>query len=85
MTLFALKMKYEKALEKYLKSHLADPCSQINKTVFKVGANILSFYQTLCGKHLIFIIETPNQEIGNIEQSIIQAAPSNFLETKTLG
>ena len=85
MTLFALKMKYEKTVENYLAAHLEDPSSQINETVMKVGANILSFYQTLCGKHLIFIIETPGEQITTIEQSIIQTAPCHFLETKSLG
>jgi len=84
MALMTLKMTYEKQLATDLKNHMADQNSQINQTAKRLNANILSFYQTLCGSHLIFLIDTTPESCIIMEQAIIASAPSCFKESKIL-
>ena len=84
MALMTLKMTYEKQLENDLQNHMADQDSHINKTAKQLNATILSFYQTLCGSHLIFLIDSPLESCTIIEQAIIESAPSCFKESKIL-
>ena len=85
MSLFALKMTYEKNLSDYLSQRISDPSSQLNQSVLNLGGQILSFYSTQSQQHLIFIFEAPIEYAKQIEQSIIKTAPSHYEETLTLG
>ncbi|MDA9832414.1 hypothetical protein N9C31_02165 [Gammaproteobacteria bacterium] len=84
MALMTLTMTYEKQLEIDLQNHIADHHSHINQTARRLNAQILSFYQTLCGNHLIFLIDTPLESYQAIEQTLIESAPTRFKETKIL-
>ena len=84
MALMTLKMTYEKQLANDLKNDMANEESHINQTAKKLNATILSFYQTLCGSHLIFLIDSPLESCTMIEQAIIESAPTYFKETKIL-
>ena len=82
MSVYILKMNYEKSLEQFLELNLENPSSNLNRSICFHGGTLLSCYRTQAGNDLIFIIEADDTLAKEIQQSIIRKAPTLFREMK---